>query len=454
MALGFILSINKHQNQPHPIIKMNKQQQMIRAMIPQGVATFLPEAAYLKRVIEKEILAVFFQWGYQEIITPIFEYLDVVSLGMEAEVIDKGYKIIDRSTGRVMVLRPDVTPQVARMVAMLFLEYPRPIRLCYRENVFRHEGEHEGREREIFQVGGELVGLPGPEGDAEMISIVVQSLRSLGMTDFKVVLGQVEISKSLIEQTGLSSEGKRSLQEALVKKDMGGVKALLSKSKMTRAAQIRFVKLLGLMGGVRVLKDALPLLTHPTARKGLKNLKEVFTLLSLHGVEDRVVIDMGEIRGLEYYTGVFYEVFSNGVGYEIGRGGRYDNLTAKFGSSNPSTGFAFDLERLELALENQGHHLPFSSADLLLVCPRQMLNQTILEARKLRLQGYRVVQRVSNNGTISEFRAYAKTMGISGVIIMNQEKDPKVLFMDVETGRKKRVSLKEIKSLGGHLLWK
>lgn len=426
----------------------------MRAMIPQGVATFLPEAAFLKRVIEKEILAVFFQWGYQEIITPIFEYLDVVSLGMEAEVLDKGYKIIDRSTGRVMVLRPDVTPQIARMVAMLFLEYPKPIRLCYRENVFRHEGEHEGREREVFQVGGELVGLSGPEGDAEMISIVIQSLRSLGMTDFKVVLGQVEISRSLIEQTGLSSEGKTNLQDALVKKDSGGVKTLLRKSKMSRAAQNRFMKLIGLVGGGKILKDATALLTYPLARKGLKNLKEVFALLRLHGVEDQVVIDLGEIRGLEYYTGVFYEVFSNGVGYEIGQGGRYDNLTAKFGSSHPATGFAFDLERLELALENQGHRLIFLSADFLLVAPRSRLNQAILEARKLRLQGYRVVHRVSNNETVSELRTYARTMAISGVIFLHQENDPKVLFMDVKTGRKKKVFLKEISRQGDHSLWK
>jgi len=414
---------------------------MVKAMIPQGVATFLPEAAYLKRVIEREILTIFFRWGYQEIITPIFEYLDVVSLGVEEGLIEKGYKIVDRASGRVMILRPDVTPQVARMVAMLFSEHPKPLRLCYRENVFRHEGEHEGREREVFQVGGELIGLSGPEADAEMIGIAVQSLTRLGLSDFKVIVGQIEISRNFIEKTGLTRDGKKQLQEALVKKDAEVAKGILKSSKMSKKEQNQFLKLLGLMGGEKVLKEAAGLISNPTSRKALKNLGDVFSLLKYHGVEDHVMIDLGEIRGLEYYTGVFYEVFAEGVGYEIGRGGRYDNLIAKFGSSYPSTGFAFDLERLELALECQGRHLPFSTADLLLAGPRKHLNQIILAARKLRSQGYRVIHRVCDGETIPVLRSYAQSMRIPDILMINGKRAVQWVIVNTESGKKRKSSL-------------
>jgi len=423
-------------------------------MIPQGVATFLPEAAYLKRVIEREILTIFFRWGYQEIITPIFEYLDVVSVGIEEGVLEKGYKIVDRANGRVMILRPDVTPQVARMVAMLFSEHPKPLRLCYRENVFRHEGEHEGREREVFQVGGELIGLSGPEADAEMIGIAVQSLTRLGLSDFKVILGQIEISRNFIEKTGLSKDGKKQLQEALIKKDVGVVKGILKSSKMSKKEQKKFLELVGLIGGEKVLKEAAGLISNPTSRKALKNLGDVFSLLKYHGVEDRVMIDLGEIRGLEYYTGVFYEVFAEGVGYEIGRGGRYDNLIAKFGSAYPSTGFAFDLERLELALECQGRHLPFSTADLLFAGPRKHINQIILAARKLRNQGYRVIHRVCDGESHSVLRSYAQSMGIPGILLVEGEKEPKLVIVNTESGKKRKGSLKEIGILKGKTFWK
>ena len=432
---------------------MEQSQQTARAMIPQGVATFLPEAAYLKRVIEREILNVFFKWGFQEIITPIFEYLDVVSLGMEQEVIEKGYKIVDRSNGRVMILRPDVTTQVARMVAMLFSDRPKPLRLCYRENVFRYEGEHEGREREIFQVGGELIGLAGPEADAEMIAIVVESLRRLGLSDFRIILGQVELSRSLLQKMRLPLEFERQLQEALMKKETGLVRSLLRRSDLPRTVQNRFLTLMGLMGGPEVLKEAADLVTDRAARKALKNLEDVYGLLQAHGVEGRVLVDLGEIRGFEYYTGVVYEVFANGVGYEIGRGGRYDNLIAKFGSPSPSTGFAFDLERLELALNKEGRRTDFSAADLLLVGSRKAVRRVVTVARDLRRQGYRVMQRIARVEGIKELRSYATSVNIPVVLIVGGAKSSVVTAVEVATGRQRQESLRRLCTQAAHPLW-
>ena len=160
-----------------------------KTMIPKGVATFLPEGTRRRRAIEREILSSFNRWGYQEVIPPLFEYLDVFSLGGGEENIDSAYKFIDRATGRIMVLRPDITPQIARIASTLLAGQSRPLRLCYSANVFRHQEEHAGRERELFQVGGELIGPADAEADAEMISLTIEILQGLGLKDFRITLG-------------------------------------------------------------------------------------------------------------------------------------------------------------------------------------------------------------------------------------------------------------------------
>ena len=157
-----------------------------RSLVPIGMATILPEAARHVRHLESELLQGFYGAGYDEIILPTFEYLDVLAPGLDPRLAENSYKIIDRTTGRILLLRPDVTAQIARTVAMGRVGARLPLRLSYRSTVFRYEPEHVGRYRELFQVGAELIGADDPSADCEMITLMIESLRQVGLESFKV----------------------------------------------------------------------------------------------------------------------------------------------------------------------------------------------------------------------------------------------------------------------------
>ena len=169
-----------------------------RSLIPIGTATLLPHTAQLVRKLEDQLLAYLARWGYQEIILPTFEYLDVLSVGLAPEILEKCYTFADRTSGRMLVLRPDATAQIARMVAMGLGGDVLPLRFSYRTTVFRHELEHRGRDREVFQVGIELVGNDTPQADAEMVTILAGLFEHAGLPEWKISLGHVGFLKALL----------------------------------------------------------------------------------------------------------------------------------------------------------------------------------------------------------------------------------------------------------------
>ncbi len=322
-----------------------------KTIIPKGVATFLPEGTARRRAIERKILSIFSKWGYQEVITPIFEYLDVFSLAVGEEFLNRAYKFVDRATGRVMVLRPDITPQIARIAATLLNNHPLPIRLCYSANVFRHEEEHAGREREIFQIGAERVGPSDAASDAEIISLVIEILKKLGLKSFKVILGEMSYTRGILKPLEPSSDLYRNVLCSVAKKETSRLETLLVEGNVPHPLKRQMLALLNLFGGEEVFKSAHALSDDPLCRAGLKRLKEVYTLLKDAGHAAHLLMDLGEVRGLDYYTGIIFEIFTEGVGVELGGGGRYDHLLEKFGSASSSTGFALRIERIEEALE-------------------------------------------------------------------------------------------------------
>lgn len=327
-------------------MKFSKSQ---KAFIPKGVATFLPEGTARRRAIEREILSLFSRWKYQEVTTPIFEYLDIFSLGVGEEFLNRAYKFVDRATGRMMVLRPDVTPQIARIAATLLADRPLPMRLCYSANVFRHEDEHAGREREIFQMGAELIGPSDAASDAEIIELAIETLRRLGLMSFKVILGQMEYTRGILQPLESSPALFKQALALIARKEASPLADLLRSEKIPPRLCQRILSLLSLFGGEEILKkasaDTAPL------RLGLKRIREIYAKLRRSGYADYLLVDLGEVRGLDYYTGTIFELYADGVGTTLGGGGRYDDLLAKFGSPHPSTGFALNIERIEEALE-------------------------------------------------------------------------------------------------------
>jgi ATP phosphoribosyltransferase regulatory subunit len=385
--------------------------------IPKGVRVYLPPQAALKREIETKLLSVFQRWGFQEIVTPSFEYYDVLALGLGEEFRDRTFKLTEQATGRLLVLRSDITPQIARAAATILKDYPKPLRFCYSSNVFRYVEPQVGRHREVYQAGVELMGLELPEADVEMIAIAVECLMEVGLADFKIAVSQVEFLRGLLEQLRLPYEAERQVQAALHRKDSSALDLLMEEFRLERNARDMLLALPHLFGSEEVLTAAGRLVNNQRSELALTNLQLVYDMLKVYGLESFVLLDLSEIRGFDYYTGIVFEGFTANLGYEICGGGRYDHLIGRFGEECPSTGFAIDIEKLQMALERQGTLRSPMHVDFLIIDFKPDKRDALRIAKELRQHGYRVARDIIRRDLAGSL-AYAERMGIAHGIIL------------------------------------
>ncbi|MCA9474931.1 MAG: ATP phosphoribosyltransferase regulatory subunit, partial [Nitrospira sp.] len=356
-----------------------------RSLIPIGTATLLPHTVHSVRRLEERLMDFVAKWGFQEIILPTFEYLDVLSVGLSPEVLEKCYKFPDSASGRVLVLRPDATAQIARMVAMGLGGNAFPLRFSYRTTVFRYEPEHRGRDREVFQVGFELMGQDSPEGDAEMVTLLVQVLDQVGLSSCKISLGHVGFLAGLLSRSGLSTGGRRQAEIAVARKDLPLLEDILEKERVPRSLVKAILEVPGRCGTLDVLKwgrrvaGKVPALLTPLVR-----LEQVYEVLKSKGIHESVVLDLGEFRGFDYYDGVVFDVFTESLGSELGGGGRYNHLIGRFGRDTPAIGFGLDLDRVFSALDRQGVTPQNGSEPVVLLAPSQLTGASFSLAQSLR----------------------------------------------------------------------
>ena len=393
-----------------------------RSQVPVGMATILPHTAQRVRHLEKTLMTSLGRWGYQEIIPPTFEYLDVLSAGLEPDVIEKCYKFADRTTGRILLLRPDVTAQIARIVAMGMVGRNVPLRLCYRTTVFRYEPEHAGRDREIFQVGAELIGLDDVASDSEIVALMVECLKQLGLPAFKISLGHVRFFKALLAKSGMSLDGQKRAEQAAARKDLPRLEEILSAERVPGREARAILEAPGLYGRDEVLERGRVIAGRDQQlRATLDRLTQVYRLLVSAGMRDHLLLDLGEFRGFDYYDGVVFDVFATGVGCELGGGGRYNHLIGRFGRDLPSTGFAFDVDRLFRAMECLEGGVPRARVDFLIAAPVARSDRLFQVSQMLRNAGFRVVQRtlrVPNSAGIRSLVEEGDAQGASVVAML------------------------------------
>ena len=399
-----------------------------RSLIPIGTATLLPDTARRVRRLEEQLLADLACWGYREIILPTFEYLDVLSVGLAPEVLEKCYKFADWTTGRILVLRPDITAQIARIVAMDMGGGGLPLRLSYRTTVFRYEPEHAGREREVFQVGVELIGSDDAYSDTEILILLMESLRNIGLPEFKISLGHVGFFKALLIQSGLSDEGRKQAEFAVAHKDLPRLEHIMSKEKISRKKARVILEAAGRCGQQDVLEWGRAVAGRDMVLKQpLERLAKVHELLDLAGFKEHILIDLGEFRGFDYYDGVVFDVFTASLGFELGGGGRYDHLLGKFGRNLPSTGFGLDMDRVFAALDPNGSQINSTKLPVLVVGLEKNYGQAFRLSQRLRSEGIHVIQEVLRNdkGKLVPLAcARAKKLGVSRVIIFEPTHRP------------------------------
>lgn len=330
---------------------------MVNISLPQGVRDILPEEAEKAGLVENAIISVFEKNGFKRVITPLLEYLDVVLLGLGAELKDKIFKFVDPVSGKIVAIRPDVTPQVARIVAARMKDYPMPLKLYYNENVLRYEEPRGGMPVELLQIGAEYIGKDTPEADAEIIAAAIEALKKVKIKNFKIDIGHVGFFKGILEDIKVNKGIEKKIKDAVVIKDSSSLKEILlsnclsgRQNKNNNAIKI-LTELPSLFGGREVIDKIRPNVKGEMAVKALNNLTKILNILEKKRLKDYITIDLGEVRGFDYYTGIIFEGFAKGVGKPLLRGGRYNNLLEKYGYPCPATGFAFDVENVVAVLK-------------------------------------------------------------------------------------------------------
>ena len=283
--------------------------------IPYGVRDFLPREAKRKRFIEDAVANLFARWGYDEVVTPTFEYLETFAVGADNEAM---FKFFDKNN-RILALRPDMTTPIARLAATRLKDNHLPHRLFYLTNVFRQEQAQAGRQCEFYQAGVELFGSPGPVADAEVVALAVYAMREAGLENFQIGLGQVDFINGVMDSSQLQIKERQQVKQAMISRDLVGLGEILEKSQLTVDMRQLLKQIPLLHGDMQVLTQAYGMVNNPLSRAALDNLADIYRLLTSYGVEQYVNFDLGIIRDFDYYTGMIFEGYTPGLGFPIMR---------------------------------------------------------------------------------------------------------------------------------------
>ena len=314
--------------------------------IPPGTQILIGRAAQRRRVLERAICSVFEGWSYEEIIPPIFDYYDVFVKGMGTGPEEQIYRFIDRE-GNILALRPEFTSLVAKTVATRLASSAKPIRLFYSGDVLRFEKPKGGRQREFSQIGIEHYGGERKTADVEVLLIAVEVFEKLGINGFQINLGSVDFFGGVVDRMELPESQIAEVKEVLNTKDQSGLESLLSKLSLADRRKKILRAIPHLTGGKQVIEDARELVRNPRSVDALNHLEEIYSIFERLDLAQHLTIDLGEIRGFDYYTGILFRAYVRGMGFEVAAGGRYDGLPGQFGEDLPAVGFSFSLDRLQ-----------------------------------------------------------------------------------------------------------
>ena len=329
---------------------MKKQNPILHT--PEGVRDIYGSEFVQKFELQQLLYGVLAEKGYQGIETPTFEFFDVFSREVGTVPSRELYKFFDKE-GNTLVLRPDMTPSIARAVSRYFYEET-PIRLCYMGNTFINYDKYQGRLKETTQLGAELMGDGSAEADVEMIALLIEALQKAGLREFQVSIGQVMFFKSLLQETGIEGEEEERLRQFISDKNMFGAEELLASYEMSPKLRQIFLEMTMLSGTTEVLARARELTDNEKALDALQRLEDIYQGLKEKGYEQYITFDLGMLSKYNYYTGIIFKAYSYGYGEPIVKGGRYDTLLSHFGRQLPAVGFAVVIDQLMRAL-NSSH---------------------------------------------------------------------------------------------------
>jgi ATP phosphoribosyltransferase regulatory subunit len=314
--------------------------------LPSGARDVLPVEAAELRAVEDDLRATFARYGYREVRTPVVEFAHQLERA-DSGGLDRAYRLFDE-TGRVLVLRPDMTIPVARLIATRLSEHPGPIRVSYTGPSFRVPQPGKPVASEHRQAGAELVGADGPEADAEAVLLLWDALRSTGLEHARIGLGDVSVTDAVLDAVGVPPEARGRLARAAEGRDLVAWRAEADALEIDGPARELVAGLPAMRGHAEVVERIVA--TVPAAAPACGRMARLLALLDQEGLHDAVLVDLGILRDWQYYSGLVIEAYADGAALPVAQGGRYDGLAARFGTPRPAVGFTIELEFVHRAL--------------------------------------------------------------------------------------------------------
>jgi len=334
----------------------------VRPVTPRGFRDVLFEEAAERSALVAAMGDALAGWGYRLVETPVVEEYATLESGAGGSLEGTAFRLFD-ADGRLLALRPEMTVPIARLVASRLADEPGPQRIRYTADVFREHESLRGQARQFTQVGTELIGASGPAADAEVVTVLVDTLEAAGLPDFEVAIGSVAVLHALLDAAGGDGTWRAAVLAAAHERNLVEIDRLSRDGGLDEDVARALREVPRLRGGREAL-DACRALVRACGRaEAVDELAEVWRLLETAGIADRVTVDFGVMRGFDYYTGLVVEAYAPGLGLPLGGGGRYDGVLAGFGAPAPAAGFALGLERVHIALAEQGAILASEGLD-------------------------------------------------------------------------------------------
>ena len=362
---------------------------------PEGVRDIYNEECERKIILEGRLLSVLKSYGYHPIQTPTFEFFDIFGKEIGTTPSRDLYKFFDRE-GNTLVLRPDITPSIARCASKYYIEQAIPIRLCYTGNTFRNNSSYQGRLKENTQSGAELIGDGSVEADAEMLALSAQ----------------------LLKAAGLDEDVMEEIRNLLQNRNLYGVQEVVAQY----VTDENLTQLFGLLTDVMLDKEKITAAKvwaqeFPRVLNALTRLEQLDELLELYKIHKYVSYELAMISGFDYYTGIIFAGYTFGSGEAVVNGGRYDNLLKSFGKSAPSIGFAVVINQLMAALQRQNVRIPFENTTKWFIYSQQYRQDAIKDAQVLRSRGEQVeLMPLTEQNTKAVYEKYAEENHIQDII--------------------------------------
>ena len=388
---------------------------------PEGVRDIYDNECKKRRKVLHKLHHVLSLYSYNDIETPTFEFFDIFNQDKGSATSNEMYKFFDRENN-TLVLRPDITPSIARCVAKYYDEEDLPIRLCYQGKTFLNTHNHQGKSNEITQLGAELINDDSSAADAEVISTVIDCFLAAGLKEFQIEIGEVDFFKGILEEAKLTEETADEIRNFIHNRNFFGLESLIKELDLPENVKKVLLSFDQLFGGYEMLEKARELVTNKTSLGAIERLEKVYKALSYSGYEQYISFDFSLLSRYEYYTGIMFRGYTYGTGDAVVKGGRYNNLLKQYGKDAPAIGFAFYIDDLMMAISRQKIEVAVDNSDSIILYNIEQQKSAIRLANQLRKSDRKIeLIRKSKKKEIEDYAVYGKKNHFSGMFYLTSD---------------------------------